>query len=287
MAPGEAPAIRRRLLGRQLARLRTKAGFSSIDEAAEKLDKSRSAAYRQETGDTAVSRPDLMAYLKLYGVNEGTPEAENLYALLPGVRGGSWWGKFKDVASQPQADIADLEDMASILRYYDPFPITGIVQCDSYIEGLFAPEKERLLEMGLDVAKQIDFRRQRRENVLTRENKPKVQIVFSEAALRNWVGGPDIMREQCSYMADLIDQGLDLRIIPLTNPFVSGMNRPKIIATIGGSEPSDVVYLEDAPIGKLIDDEVAAAKFVRRFGLLQKNALAPEQSAALLRDYEA
>jgi hypothetical protein len=90
--------------------------------------------------------------------------------------------------------------------------VPGLRQADAYtraIATVHGPDRslaevERLVKI-----------RQQRQARLTGDNPPALTAVIHESALRTWVGGADVMREQLRRLLELAElQNVKIQVLP-------------------------------------------------------------------------
>jgi hypothetical protein len=274
---GSTP-VRRRLVGAALRRHRESIGFP-LDTAASILDCDRSKVSRIETGQRGIRAKELRELLSEYGV----PDAEQdiLQAIArAGRAGGDWWRSYGDVLPEPAQDYILLESRASDVMVYEPLRIPELLQTANYAaeslgSGPDGRDRDRLVEVILT-----------RQEAL-RERALRLEVVIGEAALRQVVGGADVMRAQLRRLAALADRPGPVTIQVL--PFSAGAR------AAGASGPITILRYENAPAlgavhlatlnGGLCEtsaDEVA--RYTRAFALVKAAAATPLASARLLRE---
>jgi Domain of unknown function (DUF5753) len=90
------------------------------------------------------------------------------------------------------------EAKAHTLRCWSPVQVPGLLQCEAYARATFAVEPytpQRLAELVTA--------RMERQSVLGRAY---IMAVIDEHVLEREVGSPQIMAEQCAYLANLAEQ---------------------------------------------------------------------------------
>ena len=84
-----------------------------------------------------------------------------------------------------------------------------------------------------------------RQEILTRDNRPRLWAVVDEAVIRRVVGGTEVMRGQLRYLADSAQQGkTTIQVVPYRAGAHAGTTGPFVILDF--EEPTDpsMVYVE-------------------------------------------
>lgn len=284
MTATDTPPVRRKIIGNRLRGLREARGLS-VDEVAVIMGVSRAAAYRQETGHTSVSLADVEKYFRIYEV-QNTPIADHIAHLVIGDKMRGWRKTPKSLRTYgSQPEVAELEDIADSIIQYDPGMILGILQCSEYIDALYAsvvPQGEQLPE---EAERWISLRRERQE-LLYRDDRPRMTYLMTESALKYQVGSTFVMMKQAKHLIYLIrEHRIDIRIIPFTSGFVVGMTKPSILVEIGKENPVKVAYYDLSRYGQLVEDEDTISMTEQKLNLLMRAALSPTKTAELLENY--
>jgi hypothetical protein len=109
---------------------------------------------------------------------------------------------------------------------------------------------------------------------------------MSEAALRQQVGGPEVLAEQLRHLSNLITEHpttLDLRIVPFTatgNDAMGGSNF-YLLAFPGGNLPT-LAWQETVTSTQIIDDFQMVREYALAHASATGNALDQESSVALI-----
>ncbi len=180
MRMDHSPTVRGRRLMREVKRLREASGLSP-DEAAQRLDFSKSKLYRIENGRSRIDADDLEDMLDLYDVR--SPDRDALVALGRDSRRRGWWTTYKDVFT---GSYVGLESEAARIRVASHI-VPGLFQTADYARAVIS-ETRPMLDPG-EAERRVVARTARQNAVLGRDNPPEVHIVLDEAALHRMVGG--------------------------------------------------------------------------------------------------
>lgn len=206
----------RRALGRQLRKLRERAGFT-LSAAARVAEISPQSYGRIEDGrQTKVTDLGLNALANAY---EATDEERRLLLdLAREIRatttaGGGWWRAYEDAISSGFDHYLSLEEAASWETNWQTTVIPGLLQTRDYrraIDWSLNPQKATEdIERGLDVIV-------KRQTLLNRDGF-RFEALFSEAVIRYQVGGPAVMADQLQHLLEQSETpGVDIRIVPFT-----------------------------------------------------------------------
>jgi hypothetical protein len=282
------PVVQRALLIHELQGLR-RAREETQGAVAKALEWSVSKLIRIEHGLVGISRSDLEALLRHYGVIDQDRIAK-LAELARGARGSAWWNKHK-IRDKAFLTYIGYEAGATSIRMAQGLLIPGILQIEPYarlVSASYVPA-ERLDEV-------VSLRTERQETVLARA--PDQCHILDEAVIRRHVG--DAMHDQLRHLAELSERPeVTIRVIPFEAGPHFGMRGPfALLGFDAGLE--DVVYLESARRGDLLiagpggetvsgrgedavaDEAAEIAEYREAFDGLLKLALEPEDSLELI-----
>src|SRR5256885_3403054 len=128
MATQSSPTLRRRRLGRRLKQLRDLAGMS-LEEAAARLDRTRSALNRMETGKARIDVNVVRTMMDIYDVRD-----DSLIDLAREALHRGWWTVY---GIRDQGFIG-LETEAAVMLDVALVYIPGLLQTEDYMRAVFA-----------------------------------------------------------------------------------------------------------------------------------------------------
>jgi transcriptional regulator with XRE-family HTH domain len=264
-----APFLRRRL-GRRLREIREGAGFT-LAEAAKRLDKTRSALQRIETGATRADVHFIRSAMDIYDHYDATLVDEAREAAKP-----PWFRAYgiKDMG------YVDVETYAESVKEFSGLMLPGLLHTESYIRALFAHSRRRRSAENLHNDIEVRLIRQKRLN--SEENPLELAVVIDEAALRRDVGGPDVMRQQLQHLIDMTElPSVTVQVLPLR--MHSALDGGFTLLSFHDRDEPDLLYVEYVTGALHIeeDDEVRACRLT--FDRLGVEALSPDDSVALIK----
>ena len=275
--PGSGPTVLRILLGTQLRRLREAKGVTRED-AGYTIRASGSKISRMELGRVSFKERDVVDLLALYGVNEA--EADALIALAREASSPGWWHKYSDVLPDWFQVYVGLEEAASLIRLYEVQFVPGLLQTPEYARAV--------VELGQpsadpgEVERRVSLR-MARQQLLTKEDGPRLWAVVDEAALRRHLGGKEVMRGQ---LVRLIEAAREPNITFQVVPFRSGGHAAEAGAFTVMRFPEidlpDVVYLEQLTSALYLDKREDVERYTEVMERLSVEGESPERTVELL-----
>jgi transcriptional regulator with XRE-family HTH domain len=242
---------------------REQAGLTQ-QEAAQKLRVSPSLYKKLESCDRRPQR-------------EHATLADDLYKT-PGV----FIALQEDVVKEPHPDWFGprvvLEDQATLITEWEMRGVPGLLQTETYARTVtragmpYAPP---------DVIERFVASRMERQEILSRDNPPKLWVMIAEGVARQLVGGPDVMAAQLDHLIASADApGIVLQILPFTATDAPVAEGPASLLEFDGHPP--VAYLEGWGTGRVVEDPTEVAGIAAGLNMIKSCGLSPSDSKVLL-----
>jgi transcriptional regulator with XRE-family HTH domain len=281
MATDQGPVVQSALLRTELIRLRKDSGLTQ-EQVAQSLDWSPSKLIRVEGGRSAITRVDLDALLREYGISSES-QRERLQALNRGARERAWWASYRDTLDPTYVDYVGYEAGAAFVRQFEFGYIPGLLQTPEYAAVLSANS----VEAGR-VNAAVRFRLQRQEEMAKRSNPPRQYFVIDEAVIRRHVGisqDPGIMAQQLRRIAERAEgeEMLTVRVVPFQAGAYPGQSGPFTLLEFDGPMP-DLLYLDAGrEVSLITGSDPRIGEYADDFETVIENSLSAAESIALLR----
>jgi transcriptional regulator with XRE-family HTH domain len=269
----------------ELRSARQRRGLSQR-EVADQLAWSLSKVIRIEGGTNGVSLTDVSALAGLYQV--GAEESGRMFELARAAREGrrrpegqgQECGQSQLALSRKFRLFLAYEESATLMRYFNPLLIPGLLQTEEYARALLAGG---FVVRPTRIDDKVAVRLGRRER-LDRADPPQVDIVLDEAAIRRPVGGPEVMREQLNLLLELARRpSLNIRILPFGAGLYPGISGSFAVLEFDQPMAGPVVYLETPSTDTTIRHDAAAVEpYQAAFRQLQARALDAQGSLRLI-----
>ena len=258
-------------LGRVLRRARVAAGITSQEELARRLGFERTVIAKAESGQRPPSPEVAAAYAR---------EFPRLNALVESGLIEEWAEHVKKNGrpSFPEffVDWIDAEKNAATLFYWAPTLVPGLLQVESYARVILATEPDETESLDVLLAGRMG-----RQQVLSRPQPPAVTVVMAEAVLHRGVGGPAVMYEQLTHLAEESQQPkVMIQVIPAEVSAHAGLGGAASIADREG-EPT-VVHLDSFTAPQTTRAPEIIAKVRQRSDMLRGEALPRSASHELI-----
>jgi transcriptional regulator with XRE-family HTH domain len=261
----------------ELQRRRETTGMSR-EEVARQLEWSTSTLFRIETGRSRPQPGNVRTLLELYGVTG--PERNGLIQLARDARQPGWWHSFRDVLPNPYEVYIGLEAGAASLRNFEPIVIPGLLQTEDYAREIFRNGPMELDPDGIERLAQVRLARQ---EILNRDDRPRLWAVIDEAVIHRVVGGASVMRGQLRHLVDSAQQGkITIQVMPYRAGAHAGTTGPFVI--LGFEEPTDptVVYVETLAGDIYLEERTDVSRYTLAFDRLRAASLHPDDSVQLI-----
>lgn len=277
MPAEHSPTFRRRLLARELRKLRTDRGLTTA-QVAERMEVGQPWISRIETGTRGIQVKDLRQLLDLYQVPEGEYR-QKLIGLARDARQRGWWHAYRDVLPPRYAEYIGLEAEAAEIHNFEALSVAGLLQTEDYAHAMFREGLTEISESEIDRRVEV---RMARQTLLTRDDPPRLWVVMDEAALRRCVGGPEVMRAQLLRIIEVAKlPRVTVQVIPLAagaHPGTAGS-----FAIVKFAESADPVpYIETIAGDLYLEKPAEVQTCTLAWSFLTAKAISPQESLALI-----
>ncbi|GAA4963044.1 helix-turn-helix transcriptional regulator [Streptomyces heliomycini] len=161
---------------------------------------------------------------------------------------------------------------------YDPLLVPGLLQTEGYARAVFAGHCPPLSEEIID---QHTEARLSRQKLLTRVPLAELSFIVGEEALRDPVGGPEVMGEQWRRLLEVNAlRNVEVQVMPAGRGVPSGQERP---VRGGGVTRTPAPWILRVARGRVrCHGSAEVSAFSLRYGKLRSQALNVEESARLI-----
>jgi len=258
-----------------LRQLREEAGLSH-HQVANETGLVASTLFRLETAKTKPQLRTLRTLCSLYGTSPA--RQQELEALLRAASEETWLQPASEYLPRPYAAYIGFEREASALHNFEPSFVPGLLQTEAYARAVIAGSAPNASPEEVDgrVAARL-----KRQELLTRQEPLTLEAVIDEAVLHHLVGGKAVMRSQVERLREVSRRpNITLQVIPYETGAHPGMYGG--FAILRFQEAQDVVYIESSANDLFLEGQEDVGRCSLMFADLQKLALSPEVSDALL-----
>ena len=172
---------------------------------------------------------------------------------------------------------ADIEAQATVLGWYEPLVIPGLLQTEEYARAILSARPDGNLD---DLDEQVAAR-PARQAILDRTGAPQLWCILDEGVLHRAIGGSKVMRSQLYRLAEVAEHPKTTIRVIRSGGAHAGLLAHFVIADLEG-KPS-VVYLETAAEGQITDSSSVVDHAALRFDRLRAQAESWVASRDLIR----
>nr|WP_306432929.1 helix-turn-helix transcriptional regulator [Streptomyces harenosi] len=260
--------------------LRERAGMKR-EEAARVLRVAPATVRRMEMAEVALKIPYLQLLLKAYGVPD--EEAEAFIELAEEANKPGWWQRFHDILPGWFSMYVSLEGAASLIRSYDPHFVPGLLQTEEYARGVLTSGAIGQTRPD-DIERHVALR-MRRQELLTREDAPRLWAVMDETALRRPVGGPEVMRDQIDKLLEATKlPHVTLQVAQFATGPHPGTYGPFVLFRFAMPELPDMVYSEYLTGAVYLDARTEVAAHLEVMDRMAALAATAQRTKEILQD---
>jgi hypothetical protein len=269
-----------RKLGSELLRLRD-AAEKTQQAAAEVLSATGTKIVKMERGWVPMRDPDIKELCEFYGVTD----AETRDGLLKLARldrerrkAKGWWKQLPKAGAL--AEYVSMEDVASRLQAWQLSFVPGLLQTPEYIRALAVGEGNWDDPDEIELLVESRLKRQQR---LYGDEPLQLYVVVWEAALRQLIGGPEVMRGQLGHLLEASKlPNVRLQVLPFrAGAHACGASSFSIIS-FAEPEALDVIHTDTIGSTVWVENEADSATYRLFFERTARQALAPRDSVALI-----
>jgi hypothetical protein len=227
-----------------------------------------------ETGQRGATARDVRDLCDLYAITDSA-ERERLMTLAREGKQQGWWQSF----ALPYTTFVGLEQEATAMTIFHSAVFPGLLQISDYTRAIHLVGVPRLDDAAIE--ERIEERRTRQQ-LLTRENPPQVEIMLDEAVLHRPLGGAAVMREQLDRILAVTKYpNVTVRVLPFGIGAHPALESNFIVLEFSG-QASDIVYVEGL-VGQIyVERQQEVDRYLLAVGELRDMALSTGDSAALL-----
>lgn len=270
-----------RQLGEELRAFRERRDLSTAEVACH-LDCTKGKISRIENGRSPLRAPDLLAMLRLYGVDDEST-IDRLVALARSAnqrRRTGWWNEFENVLASTYRDFIALEAVASHVRTFQSQTIPALLQTPDYTRALAVANRRWTRPEEIEQFVSVRLTRKRR---LSDDEPLSLWAVLAEGAIRQEVGGPSVMRRQLDHLAEMAEHpNVTVQVVPFRAGAHASMAGPYVILGFPEASALDVVLL-DNPTGSMWLEKPDEVEFYKTlWDDARTHALSPVQSLSLV-----
>lgn len=212
-------------------------------------------------------------------------EKAELLALRAAAKERGWWSNYSALFDADVQRLFGLEQGAQSMRDYESLLIPGLLQTADYVRAIMMPA---VTLPQVEVDQRVEARLRRQTRLADPGDPFKLTAVISEAALRQQIGGPVVLRQQLVHLAELIEshpRKLDVRVIPFTATACGLFGAATVhLIDFGNSRLPTLAWQETVTAWGIIDDKDQIRDISTTYKDAYERALPRDESLHLVRD---
>jgi transcriptional regulator with XRE-family HTH domain len=203
-----------------------------------------------ESGKRRLTAAKLDDLAGVYALDEA--ERRELEELRVQADQREWWYDYAHLYSDEFLRFLGLEAGAERVAEYAPDIVPGLLQTPDYARAVLRAATPCI--RPVDVGPRLETRLARQAR-LVGEHALRLDVLLGEAALRQRIGGLEVMRAQLAHLLDVVDRrpNVRLRVIPFSagaHPLLGG---GLMVLSFRSPRLGDLVYCENAISGGFTD----------------------------------
>jgi transcriptional regulator with XRE-family HTH domain len=263
--------FRRRRLGKRLRALRERAGLK-LEEAARRLDLSRSSLFRLETGETRADVHVVRSMMDTYDIRD-----DSLIEAVRLARQDSWLTPY----GLSDMGYVDVETEACGVSEYACQVLPGLLQTEAYFRALL--ERNRRKRTPRQLENEVSVRLIRKQRLTSDDEPLELVAIIDESVLRREIGGPGLMHAQLHHLIKMSElPTVTLKVLPLKAGAHSALDGAFILLRFPEPYDQDLLYQAYVTGALHIEDERELREARLVFKLLAKEALSEAESVAFI-----
>ncbi|MEV5709299.1 helix-turn-helix transcriptional regulator [Actinoallomurus sp. NPDC052274] len=272
------PTVRRRIVGAQLRRLREAAGVSRKD-AAETINATESRIGRLEQGRAGLDEDDVVALLKLYGIDD-RGERDALLTVVREASRPGWLQAYSNAMPAWFRPYVDLEEAAQVIRTYEVQFIPGLLQTPEYTravvrQGMSDPS-------SAEIERRVELR-MRRQRLLYQPHPPRLWAVIDEAALWRPIGSVEVTRAQLRALHEAARrENITVQVMPFRVGGHAGEAGAFTILRFPEPELPDIAYIEQLTGAMYLEKDDDMDHYTAAMERLCVQSASPDESMDLI-----
>lgn len=268
-----------RVLGNYLRALRESSGVSPAT-AGHHIRAHASKISRMETAHVSLKSRDVEDLLTLYGVT--AEEREEIGALVQRSARPDWWQSYGELVPDWLQQLIGLERDAHVIRTYETQFVPGLLQTPAYAQAVVLSGHRLAPRQEVERRVALRLERQRR---MSEPGAPVLWALIDEGVLYRPVGGPEVMRDQLTYLLDVLSRpGVRLQIASYAASAAATPGDAVTYLRFAQGFLPDVVYLEHMTSAVYLDRLEDLDRYRAALDELSAVAATPAESRVMLEE---
>ncbi|MEU0049431.1 helix-turn-helix transcriptional regulator [Streptomyces sp. NPDC006309] len=278
MPAGGRPTVRSRRLGTALRQYRQAAKLDQ-PQAAEVIATSQARISRIESGHATPRVIEVRLLLDAYGVNESAVR-DKLEELAKHSKKRGWWLEHAEHLRPDYVDHIALEDDATYIREWQPVMVPGLLQTPRYADAVIAGGPHYIDPDR--VAQLVKVRMGRQAKI--EEGGASYTAILWEAVVTHPLVSVEIHREQLSAILEIgRRKNVTVQVLPFSAGVLAGYSSAFYSFSFDEEPTVEAVAMDNLRGASVLEGAEDLAAYANAYDLLRSAALAPDDSAKLIR----
>jgi transcriptional regulator with XRE-family HTH domain len=246
-----------------------------VRELARRIGVTHPTVSNWETGKRVPRPEDVARVLTAIGVIGD--ECERIIQLAHGANEPNWLATGIPGVSEQLAGMMECERTATTITDWSPLVIPGLLQTGDYARAVIGSSNRPAGEVEGRV-----LLRMGRRDVLTRRDPVVLTALIGEAAIRQRVGGVQVMADQLRHVVKAVSEmeNVTVRVVPLGGDWHPGLMGPFILFDF--AKAPSIVHLEHHRSSVFLYDDEDVLAYKDAAATLRRVAMSPADSAGLI-----
>ncbi|MEU4802380.1 helix-turn-helix transcriptional regulator [Actinosynnema sp. NPDC023587] len=266
-------------LGLRLRERREQLGLT-VSAAAKAIGTAQPNLSAIENGKRKITQRNLEGLVELFESSEA--EAAGFDRLRIGAEHRDWYHQYAGLFNDDFIRYLGLEHGAESIRAFESCFIPGILQTRDYAHALLRSGSPYVRLTEVEPRLEARLARGRR---LAGEKPLSLFVLLGESALRQQIGGPEVMRAQLDHLAETVEtrENVEVRVLPFEVGAYPALGGAFWVMSFASPTLPEVVYQETLTYNTFIDQRQQVREYTVALAETTEQALDPADSLTLIR----
>ena len=173
-----------------------------------------------------------------------------------------------------------LEAAAASIRNFEPIVVPGLLQTADYARETF---RNGPIELDPDEVERLLQVRLARQEILARDERPRLWVVIDEAVIHRVVGSVNAMRGQLRHLVESAQQGrTTIQVVPYRAGAHAGAIGAFVILDFVEDDDPAVVYVETLAGDIYLEGRSDVNRYTLAFDRLRAASMHPDDSVQMI-----
>ncbi|MFJ7219802.1 helix-turn-helix transcriptional regulator [Amycolatopsis sp. NPDC098790] len=229
-----------------------------------------------EKGQRVASPEDVARLLGALQVDDAT--YDRMMRLARRAKDDNWLDSNPSDLPPALSGIVEYERTATHITMWSLAIIPGLLQSADYARAVLNGGQLSLAQADIHLVTRLA-----RQRILTKPDPVKLTAIVGEAAIRDEIGGEDVMSDQMDHLLGIADfANVTLRVLPAKIGYHPGLYGPFVLYEFG--DLPTIVHLEHSEATAFLHEVDVVGKYRKQAKLLEGKAMTEDATRALLRE---